>query len=86
MYFNFFDTGLNRGGFLRIGNRANEGYAEVTLCLYEPDGRVLFNYKRPEIANDAYDAGGMKFETLEPLIRHRTTYEGPPSTWPSLRL
>ena len=77
MYFNFFDTRLNRGGFLRIGNRANEKYAEVTLCLYEPDGTVLFNYKRPEIANnDAYDAGGMRFETLEPLIRHRTTYEG----------
>jgi hypothetical protein len=77
MYFNFFDTRLNRGGFLRVGNRANEGYAEVTLCLYEPDGRVLFNYKRPEIMNnDAYDAGGMKFETIEPLVRHRTTYEG----------
>ncbi|HVP05132.1 MAG TPA: hypothetical protein VMT90_05600 [Dehalococcoidia bacterium] len=77
MYFNFFDTRLRRGGFLRIGNRANEKYAEVTLCLYEPDGQVLFNYKRPEIAtNDAYDAGGMRFETLEPLVRHRTTYEG----------
>jgi hypothetical protein len=77
MYFNFFDTKLGRGGFLRIGNRANEGYAEMTLCLYEPGGQVLFNYKRPEITtNDAYDAGGMKFETLEPLTRHRTTYEG----------
>ncbi|MEO8457060.1 MAG: hypothetical protein ABI559_04540 [Chloroflexota bacterium] len=77
MYFNFFDTKLNRGGFLRIGNRANEHYAEVTLTVYEPDGAVLFNYKRPEITtNDAYDAGGMRFETLEPLVRHRTTYEG----------
>jgi hypothetical protein len=77
MYFNFFDTRLKRGGFLRIGNRANEGHAEMTLCLYEPDGQILFNYKRPEIAgNDAYDAGGMRFETLEPLVRHRTTYEG----------
>src|SRR3990172_13143628 len=26
--------------------------------------------------NDAFDAGGMKFETLEPLVRLRTTYEG----------
>jgi hypothetical protein len=77
MYFNFFDTRLKRGGFLRIGNRANEGHAEMTLCLYEPDGQILFNYKRPEITgNDAYDAGGMRFETLEPLVRHRTTYEG----------
>ena len=77
MYFNFFDGRQKRGGFLRIGNRANEKYAEVTLCLYEPDGSVLFNYKRPEIAtNEAYDAGGMAFETLEPLVRHRTTYNG----------
>ena len=37
----------------------------------------MFNYKRPEIAaNDAFDAGGMKFEVMEPLLRHRTLYEG----------
>ena len=77
MYFNFFDNRLGQGGFLRIGNRANEQYAEVTLCLYQPDGTVLFNYRRPEIHdNDAFNAGGMRFETLEPLLRLRTTYEG----------
>jgi len=77
MYFNFFDNAKGMGGFLRIGNRANEKYAEVTLTLYRPDRTVLFNYKRPEIAsNAAFDAGGMRFETLEPLVRHRTTYEG----------
>lgn len=77
MYFNFFDNARATGGFLRIGNRANEGYAEVTLCLYLPTGEVLFSYKRPEIAdNDAFDAGGMQFEALEPLVRHRTVYEG----------
>jgi hypothetical protein len=49
----------------------------VTLTLYQPDGTVLFNYKRPEIThNDAFDAGGMKFETIEPLTKLRTTYEG----------
>ena len=31
VYFNFFDRQQNRGGFVRIGNRANEGYAEVTV-------------------------------------------------------
>ena len=25
VYFNFFDNKSNRGGFIRIGNRANEG-------------------------------------------------------------
>ncbi len=77
MYFNFFDQGCGYGGFLRIGNRANEGYAEVTICLYLPGGEVLFNYKRPEITNnDAFDAGGMRFGVLEPLASHRTLYEG----------
>ena len=85
MYFNFFDNRQRRGGFLRVGNRANEGYAEVTLSLFEPDGSVLFNYKRPEITNnDALDAGGMRFETLEPLRRHRTTYDGSVPGLPAL--
>ncbi len=77
MYFNFFDQDSGTGGFLRCGNRANEGYAEVTLCLFLPTGEVLFNYHRPKISsNDAMDAGGMRFEVLEPLVKHRTTYEG----------
>jgi hypothetical protein len=77
MYFNFFDQANGHGGFLRMGNRANEGYAEVTLCLYPPGGEVLFNYKRPEIANnDGMDAGGMRFDVLDPLVKHRTSYEG----------
>jgi hypothetical protein len=77
MYFNFFDNAKGLGGFLRIGNRANEHYAEVTLTLYQPDGTVLFTWKRPEItSNDAFDAGGMKFETIEPFVKLRTIYEG----------
>lgn len=77
MYFNFFDRGRGCGGFLRMGNRANERYAEVTLCIYLPTGEVMFNYRRPEISNnDAFDAGGMRFEVVEPLVSHRTSYEG----------
>ena len=72
MYFNFFDHARGYGGFLRCGNRANEGYAEVTLCLFLPGGEVLFNYQRPKItSNKAMDAGGLRFEVLEPLLRHR---------------
>jgi hypothetical protein len=77
MYFNFFDRARSCGGFVRIGNRANEGYAEVTLCLYLPGGDVLFSYQRPRItSNDAFDAGGMRFEVVEPLARLRSLYEG----------
>lgn len=45
VYFNFFDPEIRFGGFLRIGNRPNEGYAETTVCLYLPDSSVLFAFK-----------------------------------------
>jgi hypothetical protein len=77
MYFNFFDTKESLGGFVRLGNRANEGQAEMTVCLYLPDGRVLFSFKRPPIDdNSAFDAGGLRFEVIEPAQKLRTTYEG----------
>ena len=31
MYFNFFDRARTLGGFVRLGNRANEGHAEMTV-------------------------------------------------------
>ncbi len=77
MYFNFFDASRDYGGFVRVGNRANERYAEITICVYLPSGDVLFNYLRPEIANnDAFNAGGMRFQVLTPLSTHQTTYDG----------
>lgn len=77
VYFNFFDRKQSRGGFLRIGNRANEGYAEMTVIVYNADGSVLFNYKKPSIDNnDAWDAGGAKVEVLVPGEKIRTRYEG----------
>jgi hypothetical protein len=77
VYYNFFDRNSGHGGFVRIGNRANEGYAEVTLCLYLPTGEVLFNYSRPQIsANDEFDAGGLRVDVLEPFAKHRTVYDG----------
>ncbi|MEM9514102.1 MAG: hypothetical protein AAGA42_04520 [Actinomycetota bacterium] len=36
MYLNCFDHEQGIGGWFRIGNRANEGRAEVTVCLYLP--------------------------------------------------
>ena len=77
MYFNFFDPKKAMGGFVRLGNRANEGRAEMTVCLYMADGRVLFSFKRAPIDhNDAFDAGGLRFEVIEPTERLRTVYEG----------
>jgi hypothetical protein len=77
MYFNFFDRERGLGGFVRLGNRANEGRAEMTVTLYLPDGRVLFTFGRPQIDdNDAFDAGGLRFEVMEPSQKLRTVYEG----------
>lgn len=77
VYFNFFDRAQNRGGFVRIGNRANEGYAEMTVIVWNPDGSALFNYKKPEIShNDGWNAGGLSIDILEPAERVRTRYQG----------
>ena len=77
VYFNFFDPKEQRGGFVRIGNRANEGYAETTIIVFNSDGSAFFNYKKPEISsNDGWNAGGTKVEVLVPGEKLRTTYEG----------
>jgi len=79
MYFNFFDPARRLGGFLRIGNRPNEGYAEMTATVFLPDGRVLFDFQRPKIADNAsFDAGGTRFEVIEATESLRTTYRGSP--------
>jgi hypothetical protein len=79
MYFNFFDSARRLGGFLRVGNRPNEGYAEMTATVFLPDGRVLFDFQRPKTAsNDAFAAGGTRFEVIEPTERLRTSYGGSP--------
>jgi hypothetical protein len=77
MYFNFYDPSARYGAFARIGNRPNERYAEMTLAIYQPDGTALFNFKRPEIAdNSAFAAGGMRFEVVAPFKHLRVSYDG----------
>ena len=75
--YNFFDPGPGFGGWVCMGNRPNEGHAEMTVCLYLPDGRVGFIYKRPRIeGHTAHDAGGLRFEVVAPYAEHRITYDG----------
>jgi hypothetical protein len=77
MYFNVIDSSQGVGGFFRLGNRANEGRAEMTTCIYLPDGRVAFMFDRPSIThNDAFDAGGMRFDVVEPFEELTVAYEG----------
>jgi len=77
MYFNMFDPEKQIGGWFRLGNRPNEGHAEMSVCLYMPDGQVGFMYARPGIDNnDAMDAGGLRFDVVEPFKRLKLTYKG----------
>jgi hypothetical protein len=77
MFFNFFDDRLRLGGFVRIGNRVNERHAEMTFCVFMPDGEVLLQWGRPPIGdNSAFDAAGMRFDVLEPARRLAVSYQG----------
>jgi hypothetical protein len=77
MYFSLFDSELKMGAWYRIGNRPNEGYAELSNCIYLDDGRVAFMAGRPAISdNDEMNAGGLHFAIEEPFKRIRATYDG----------
>ena len=85
MYINAFDPVTEVGGWFRMGNRANEGYAEMTVCLYLPPRagdpsekrRVAFMFKRPGITgNDALDAGGLTWTMARPFEELRIDFTG----------
>jgi hypothetical protein len=83
MYVNCYDPTQQVGGWFRIGNRANEGYAEMTVCLYLPaaDGAsrrsVAFMYRRPAIgSNEVLDAGGLTWTMVTPFEELRVDYAG----------
>jgi len=77
VYTNGFDSVSPVGGWMRLGNRVNEGYAELSVCLYLPDGRIACQFRRPSIgANDRFAAGGLSYAVIEPLRKVSMTYEG----------
>ena len=77
MYLNGFDLEREVGAWFRIGNRVNEGYAEMTVCIYLADGRVAFVYRRPEItSNDEMKAGGLEIKVIEPFEHLTVSYDG----------
>ncbi len=77
MYFNTYDPTSQVGAWVRVGNRPNEGHAEVTACIYLPDGRVAFMFSRPEISdNERFSAAGATFEVVRPFEELKVGYEG----------
>src|SRR6201996_2604960 len=77
VYVNGFDPVKRLGGWLRLGNRVNEGYAELSVCLYLPGGRVACSFQRPSIStNDRFDAGGLAYSVIEPQKKVSMRFEG----------
>jgi hypothetical protein len=77
VYLNGFDSKTGAGGWMRLGNRVNEGYAELSVCLYLPDGRIACSFRRPSIeTNDRFDAGGLAYAVIEPFRSVAMHYRG----------
>jgi hypothetical protein len=77
VYANGFDASTRMGAWMRLGNRVNEGHAELSVCIYLPDGRLACQFRRPPIeSNDAFEAGGLRYAVLEPFGRLEMAYAG----------
>lgn len=77
VYTNAFNSASPVGGWMRLGNRVNEGHAELSVCLYLPDGRIACQFQRPTIsANDKFQAGGIDYQVNVPLKQVEMTYRG----------
>ena len=75
-YVDFWDSGQRLGGWFRIGNRVNEGHAEMSACINLPDGRTAFFFERPKISSNTLRAGNQSWEILEPWRANRVCYSG----------
>jgi hypothetical protein len=77
MYFNFVDGGSGFATLVRIGNRVNEGHAEVTALVYQPGGGAVIHFDRSPITdNNAFDTDGLRVDVRKPLEHLQLTYNG----------
>ncbi len=77
VYASAFDMTSRVGAWMRLGNRVNEGYAELSVVVYLPDGRVACQFGRPPIAaNDRHEAGGIRYSVSEPFRALEMHYDG----------
>jgi hypothetical protein len=76
-YLDFWDADRRVGGWLRIGMRPNEERAEMSVCVYLPDGRVAFRFDRPPIAGNGMSTGGQSWRVDGPYTRNTVSYDGP---------
>ena len=77
VYTNGFNAASPVGGWMRLGNRVHERYAELSVCLYLPDGRIACQFQRPSItSNDRFNAGGLSYAVIEPLKKVSMRFDG----------
>ena len=77
VYVNGFDPKGGLGGWMRLGNRVNEGHTEMQVCLYVPGNRVVCQFQRPRIdSNNRFGAGGLNYDIIEPFKSVKMEYEG----------
>ena len=77
VYANAFDPATGLGGWMRLGNRVHEGVAELSVCLYLPDGRVACRFDKPAItSNKEFAAAGFRYDVQKPLSAVSMRYEG----------
>src|SRR3954462_12505904 len=75
-YIDFWDARARVGGWFRIGNRPNEGHAEMSACINLPDGRTAFMFSRPDITGNELVAAGQRWHIDSPWDRTRVSYHG----------
>jgi hypothetical protein len=78
VYVMAYDQASRVGGWMRLGNRFNEGHAELAVCLYLPDGKIACQFNRPQISTyQEFSAGGLTYEVNEPYKKIEMSYDGP---------
>ncbi|MGE0880689.1 MAG: hypothetical protein AB7L13_13955 [Acidimicrobiia bacterium] len=75
-YVDFWDPVRRTGGWFRIGCRPNADYAEMSACIFRPDGRVAFAFGRAPIDGNTLSAGGQTWTIGEPWHTSTVVYEG----------
>jgi hypothetical protein len=76
-YIDFHDPESGVGGWFRIGMRPNERHAEMSACVYHPDGRCAFYFTRAPIEGNHLAAGGQEWMIGEPYRAAAVSYLGP---------
>jgi hypothetical protein len=75
-YVDVWDAVSHAGGWFRIGNRPNARYAEMSACVYLPDGRVAFDFERAEIDGNGLAAGPQAWVVGDPFRVNHVHYAG----------